>query len=97
MNINCWEYFGCGREPGGARASELDVCPATIALTLDGAHGGKNGGRACWVVAGTFCDSLLQGTYARKIDSCKECDFYNLVKSEDQNLLQFALSEITLP
>ena len=90
MAINCWEYFDCGREPGGARVSELGVCPATIALTLDGTHGGKNAGRACWVVAGTFCDSLLQGTFARKIDSCEQCDFYILVKSEGQNLLQIA-------
>lgn len=97
MNINCWEFKGCGREPRGARASELGICPTTIDLTLNGAHGGKNAGRACWVVVGTFCDSLLQGTYARKISSCELCDFYQLVKSEDQNLPQFTLPEITLP
>ncbi len=90
MAINCWEFKGCGREPGGVRASELGICPTTIELTLDGAHGGRNAGRACWVVAGTFCDSLLQGTFARKIDSCEQCDFFILVKSEDKNLLQIA-------
>ena len=90
MPTNCWEFMDCGREPGGARASERGICPSTIDLTLNGAHGGRNAGRACWVVAGTFCDSLLQGTYARKISSCEQCDFYQLVRSEDQNLTQFA-------
>ena len=97
MNINCWEFMGCGRESGGARAGELGICPTTIDLTLNGAHGGKNAGRVCWVVAGTYCDSLVQGTYARKIPSCEQCNFYNLVKSEGQNLVQFTLPEITLP
>lgn len=25
---NCWEYFKCGREPGGSKVDELGVCPA---------------------------------------------------------------------
>ena len=90
MPINCWEFMDCGREPRGARVDELGICPTTIDLTLNGAHGGKSAGRACWVVAGTYCDSLVQGTYARKISSCKLCDFYIHVKNEGQNLPQFA-------
>ncbi len=26
--MNCWEFRKCGREEGGAKASELGVCPA---------------------------------------------------------------------
>ena len=90
MPINCWEFKGCGRESGGARASESGICPTTTELTLNGAHGGINAGRACWVVAGTFCDSLVQGTFAREINTCEQCDFYRLVKKEDPYILQIA-------
>ena len=48
--INCWEYWGCGRESGGVNAIEEGVCPAARETRLDGVHGGRNGGRACWAV-----------------------------------------------
>jgi hypothetical protein len=58
---NCWEVMKCGREPGGKNAEELGVCPASTDERLSGTHGGKHAGRACWVIAGTFCDSVVQG------------------------------------
>lgn len=33
---NCWEFKKCGREPGGAKASELGVCPAATDASSDG-------------------------------------------------------------
>ena len=80
--LNCWEFEKCGREPGGVNADELGVCPAGVEKKLDGAHGGKNAGRACWVVAGTFCDGEIQGTYASKETSCIHCDFFKNVVHE---------------
>ncbi len=76
---NCWEYEKCGREPGGINADTLGICAATTEKRLDGVHGGKNGGRACWVIAGTFCDDEIQGTYAQKERSCIHCDFFKSV------------------
>jgi hypothetical protein len=35
------------------------------------------------VLAGTFCGGEVSGTAARKIESCKECDFYKLVLREE--------------
>ncbi len=35
-----------------------------------------SGGRVCYLVAGTMCGGQAQGTYALKINSCRECDFY---------------------
>jgi hypothetical protein len=81
--INCWEFKRCGREPGGRNVHHLGVCPATTAEGLDGLHGGINGGRACWFVAGTLCNGDIQGTDARKYKSCIYCDFYKKVKEEE--------------
>ncbi|MBU0730747.1 MAG: hypothetical protein KKE17_06240 [Proteobacteria bacterium] len=89
---NCWEFKKCGRESGGAKASELGVCAAATEKRLDGVHGGINAGRACWVVAGTFCGGKVQGLFARKYDTCKECDFYKLVIKENFDSFEVTLS-----
>jgi hypothetical protein len=83
MKINCWEFKKCGREPGGVKSEELGVCLAAITEAVDGVHGGKNGGRACWAVCGTLCGGEVQGTFADKIGNCKVCDFYKLVWEEN--------------
>lgn len=36
-------------------------------------------GQECWLVAGTMCGGEPQGTLAKKILSCKHCDFYKFV------------------
>jgi hypothetical protein len=81
---NCWEYKDCGREPGGTNANELGVCPASLAEDLDGIHGGINGGRSCWVCAGTHCEGKAYGTFAARILSCLDCDFYQTVVQEEE-------------
>jgi hypothetical protein len=81
--LNCWEYKNCGREPGGRNVEELGICPATIDTTFDGLNCGKNGGRICWAVAGTFCDGEVQGSFAEKQVSCLSCDFFLLVRAEE--------------
>ena len=80
---NCWEFKKCGREPGGDKAEELGVCPASTETRLDGANSGKNGGRACWPLVGTLCGGKVQGTFAQKISNCMKCDFYQLVGAEE--------------
>lgn len=84
--LNCWEYKKCGRQPGGHKAEELGICPATVHEQLDGAHGGKNAGRACWAIAGSLCGGKIQGTYAQKLVNCWRCDFMNRVKQEEDPL-----------
>jgi hypothetical protein len=80
---NCWEFKNCGRQPGGRKAEELGVCAAAKTEGHDGIHEGKNAGRACWVVAGTLCGGKVQGTFAMKMANCIECEFYELVRSEE--------------
>jgi CRP-like cAMP-binding protein len=81
--INCWEYKKCGREPGGIKSYELGVCPAAIDTSFDGINRGKNAGRFCWAVAGTFCGGSAQGTFAEKRESCLSCDFFCKVRHEE--------------
>lgn len=38
------------------------------------AHDNKNA--RCWIIAGTMCGGAVQGKFARKYHSCKECDVY---------------------
>ena len=81
--MNCWEFKKCGRQPGGEKVKELGVCPVVVAVAADGIHEGRKGGRACWVVSGTFCGGKVQGTFAEKIGNCLNCEFYKTVKAEE--------------
>lgn len=83
--LNCWEYMQCGREPGGSNALTKGVCPASTSENLDGVNFGKKGGRICWLVAGTFCDGKIQGTFAEKKESCRECSFYKEIQAAEVN------------
>lgn len=80
---NCWEFKDCGREPEGAKSFALGVCPAATDALCEGINGGKNGGRICWAIAGTFCEGKVQGTSAEKEVSCMSCDFFKKVESEE--------------
>ena len=71
-----------GREPRGKNADELGVCSAAADERLTACHGGKNAGRACWVIAGTFCEKKVQGTFAQKYKDRTVCDFFKQVKME---------------
>lgn len=80
---NCWEFKRCGREPGGIKTKVCSTCPAATDRRLDGVHGGNGAGRACWVVAGTLCGGKMQGSFAQKVHSCLECEFYQQVRKEE--------------
>jgi hypothetical protein len=63
--MNCWEFKKCGRQAGGAKASELGICPAY-----------PNHGTSCARIAGTFCGGKVQGSFAVKLANCMECEFW---------------------
>ena len=79
---NCWEVLDCGREAGGNRAGE-QVCPAAVDATGDGINGGKNAGRICWAVRGTFCFNSHQPSVPRKRSMCQSCPFFREVEREE--------------
>jgi protein phosphatase len=85
----------CGREPGGAKARKLGICPAAANATFNGFNDGINAGRLCWLVVGTFCCGTVQGTYAEKCVSCKQCNFYQSVHREKETTNQ-SICSITI-
>jgi serine/threonine protein phosphatase PrpC len=78
---NCWEFMNCGRGPDNLPGKGCEKCPATKSSSLDGLNQGTFAGRACWLVAGTFCNQRAAGTYATKKASCMKCDFYKAVNT----------------
>ena len=80
---NCWEVLKCGRQPGGENAEKLGVCPAALPSEYDGVNRGEQSGRFCWAVAGTFCNGELQGTYAKKLMNCINCEFFKQVNEDE--------------
>ena len=91
MAQNCWECKKCGRNPGGEKVGEFGVCPAAIELSSNGANRGKNAGRICWAVTGTFCGGKVQGTFAQKKMSCMTCEFYKAVSQEEKAIGKFVM------
>ena len=95
MGQSCWDFKKCGRQTGGARVAELGLCPASTATQADGLNGGRNAGRVCWALTGTLCGGKVQGTFAEKLGSCVECEFYQLVGQEQgKDLKSFAALQL---
>ncbi len=92
--LNCWQIQKCGREPGGERVEELGVCPASIDSASDGVNGGQNGGRLCWIIAGTFSNHEVCGEYAKHISTCTSCEVFKRVKKEEGE--EFSISNLNL-
>jgi hypothetical protein len=85
---NCWEFLKCGRGSGGK--AEHGTCPASTDASANGLNEGKNGGRICWAISGTFCGKKIRGFYAKKQLSCRSCIFFKKVK-EEEGIEQFLL------
>ncbi|MHB8883014.1 MAG: two-CW domain-containing protein [Thermodesulfovibrionales bacterium] len=87
MKANCWEVKSCGR---CGSVSRSNVCPVCTETKLHGTHDGINGGRACWAVPHTKCDGRTQGDFGKELRICMECDFYRLVKAEENGAYQLS-------
>jgi hypothetical protein len=85
MSINCWEFHGCGCQPGGKNADLHNPCPIPLDEKYDGINNGKNAGRYCWKVIGTMSDAEPKCTEAMKIRECTKCDFFQLVKVQQRD------------
>lgn len=77
---NCWEFRNCGKDSAGQGDS---ACPATTCKDLDGIHGGRNAGRACWVAAGSLNNDEQPEQRPHKQKDCWMCDFFNAVREEE--------------
>lgn len=82
--MKCWEFTGCGQQPGGRRTHELGVCPAVT----------ESAGQACWLVTGTHCNGEVQGSFARKLDSCLRCSFYQRFDAEHRRSVRLDFAHL---
>lgn len=85
-SLNCWQFKKCGREPGGRNVEQSGVCSVAVEIGADGIHSGKNGGRCCWVITNSVCESSTHGFCLKKIRGCRKCDFYFLVEKAEKLL-----------
>jgi len=83
MKMNCWDYQQCGREANGSRVRKLGICPVYLFPGLDGIHGGKNGGRACWIIRDVTCGSTLQRMFIPHCLACFSCHFRRSVMNDE--------------
>ena len=80
--LNCWEFEGCGRGPDAGHPGN-GACIASVERRANGVNSGKNGGRACWAIAGTECGGKPECPIAQKVDYCQSCLFYLIVMEEE--------------
>jgi hypothetical protein len=90
QRLNCWEYKKCGFGPNEFNEANKK-CPTVSESKLDGVHNGVKAGRACWVVAGTYCNGTVQGKFAQKYSTCLNCDFYRKVLEEEGSRFEITL------
>ncbi len=50
-----------------AKVAELGVCPAVVDTSSNGLNRGKNGGRMCRAITGTFCGGQVQGSFTPSV------------------------------
>ena len=81
--LNCWDFIKCGREQGGKNIEKLGICPASMDTSADGLNEGKNGGRICWAISGTYCGEKVEGLYTKRQLTCRSCIFFKKVKEEE--------------
>jgi two-component system NtrC family sensor kinase len=67
LKVQCWEYMKCGRDNDATMK-----CPAYPSF-----------GRICWVLAGTYCEGKVLGTYAQKYEDCWKCQFFQKVHNRE--------------
>ncbi|GAB0056052.1 hypothetical protein SIID45300_00352 [Candidatus Magnetaquicoccaceae bacterium FCR-1] len=91
---NCWEFFNCGRSRH-APDQDGSFCPVSLIGAYDGINGGRDAGRACWNIEGTFCSFSAcgtgddqRGTFDFKKAQCQKCAFKALVIQEEGETFQ---------
>ena len=72
----CWEVMKCNNQTN---------CVVAINVKYHNLHDGKNAGRACWLVAGTFSkDKSNKNSCINKVSTCMNCNFFAMVQEQEQ-------------
>ncbi len=56
----------------------------------------KNYHHRCWYLAGTLCPTCVEGEYAKKIDSCRQCRVYKKCSGDEIQSLAESFDAMTL-
>ena len=56
----------------------------------------KNYHHRCWYMAGTLCPTCVEGEYAKKIDSCHQCQVYRKCSGDEVQSLAESFDAMTL-
>ncbi len=56
----------------------------------------KNYNHRCWYLAGTLCPTCVEGEYAKKISSCKQCHVYKKCSGDEIQSLAESFDAMTL-
>ena len=56
----------------------------------------KNYHHRCWYMAGTLCPTCVEGEYAKKIDSCRQCQVYRKCSGDEIQSLAKSVDAMTL-
>ena len=56
----------------------------------------KNFHHRCWYMAGTLCPTCVEGEYAKKIDSCQQCQVYKQCSGDEIQSLAESFDAMTL-
>jgi len=56
----------------------------------------KNYHHRCWYTAGTLCPTCVEGEYAKKIDSCRQCQVYRKCSGDEIQSLAESFDAMTL-
>jgi len=89
MKLNCWEYSKCGYGPDGVNSLKKGMCcPVATSGIHDGINHGKNAGRFCWTMSGTFCNEVAGQPTCFKLCDCIRCPFMaKVIEEEERNFL----------
>ncbi|MBC2705399.1 ATP-binding protein [Desulfobacula sp.] len=56
----------------------------------------KNFHHRCWYLAGTLCQTCVEGEYAKKMDSCQQCSVYKQCSGDEIQCLAESFDAMTL-
>jgi len=86
-NCRKCDVFAAAHGQGGTSAAAAEVkcwdvknCPDE---RRDNCPAYPDQGNACWTVTGTMCGGKEQGSYHEKIENCRKCDVYQMVRGDD--------------
>ncbi len=92
QKLNCWQFKNCGREKGGLLADILGECPVSTSMKYDGMHGGRGGGRACWMIPDSACRK--DPANSNPLMRCHACEFYRRVVFEEDDKVVHKYSSV---